>query len=670
MSTTDTKIVAPFGSWQSPIDTTILTAGNCKGIVELQIDNDHLFWVEATFPKGFRTLYSAPIDALDKVTQWTNGNQNVAESIHEYGGGASKIKDGKVFISQKNQILLLTTPQQDGKELVDSSLHQDKLKIRHADFDCDSKYVYAVREQFVQGKSVPDNLIVSINIDTKEESIIGSGNDFYAVPRVSPNGKYISYMTWKIPNMSWDNTTIVVAELSNGKIGKVISTFERNNINYQSFQWSKAEGEDIEFFYIHDRDNFWDLYKVNINPETLHINERKLTAGFDVGSPLWILGSERTFAVSDKLGLIAYDKKNGELEFQELMDFSKKVVMNDKVYSNFGYFNFGKDGLLYTIASGPGRKDDIISIDPVTLEIKVIRQTLSSSELIGLPISEPTKTAFQTDDGTVVEGYFYPPCSNKYEAPAGTLPPVLFLGHGGPTGNTTNALDFKKQFYTSRGFAVFDINYRGSTSRGKSFRDSLKLNWGVRDKIDVIYAAKYLIKAKMVDPEKVSIYGTSAGGFLVLSALIDETSSGKGESPLFSAGVCVYGVADLIALNGSDHKFESHYNDQLIAVWPSGEAVYQERSPINHIQKLVTPTLFMHGLQDTVINFEQSVKCHQILKKNNVMTGLILFEGEGHGFVKSETVKRSTEASYYFLCKAMGIVPGIQNDDLVIDNSK
>uniref|UniRef100_A0A0K0EYD0 Peptidase_S9 domain-containing protein n=1 Tax=Strongyloides venezuelensis TaxID=75913 RepID=A0A0K0EYD0_STRVS len=663
--------IKEYGGWSSVIDTSFLSSGNCKAICELQTSKDSVFWVEQTFPRGRRSLFQYD-PKVKKIIEWTDEVTNVAASIHEYGGGAfhvSKNDLSNVFITQGKQICLLKEPKDKNmKSIINLDLHKDKIDIRHADYVYQHPFIYSVREEFLSEKAEPDNLLVSINIETSEENIIASGSDFYVCPRLSSCGKYIAWIEWNKPNMPWDTSSIVIGELENGRI-KRQNKIEHANRSYAGVGWSDVSIDGKNYFFaIDDSEDKWNVYRYVLNEDnfSLEMKENLTNASYDVGVPLWTLGSERVFSVLGKENIIAYTE-NGVLKVNNILDSKNGKSLRDiptERFTNFGSLAFGSSDskILYCIASGPRCQYTVAGIDISNGSINVIREAFPSEKLENIPISVPKEVSFESGD-TTVSGYYYPPFNPDFKAPDETLPPVIFLAHGGPTGRTDNSLDFKKQFYTSRGFAVFDINYRGSTGRGRLFREKLKLNWGIVDRDDMINGALHLIERKLADPNKLAIYGSSAGGYLVLSVLLHPTL----KSP-FNVAVSVYGVADLFALNEETHKFEATYNDQLIAPLPEGKKVYDERSPINHIEKLTTPILFMHGLKDNVVSPCQTMKCYQTVKSNKVMTGLVLFPEEGHGFRTAEAVQKSTESTYYFICKALNITPSIVVDNLTIDN--
>ncbi|PAV91883.1 hypothetical protein WR25_15630 isoform A [Diploscapter pachys] len=638
------KILKDYGSWTSKITTEVFGQANCKDISELQVFGETVFWIEQSSKTGKRELYSlAPLDKEKK--RWAP-EQSVQNSVHEYGGGSFMPMSDNAVVFTTNDGLFL---QKSGNDAPFQLAESEGRKMRFADFSIHGNFIFCVNEDHSKNDHDPENKIVSINIETRKINIISDQTDFCSCPRISPDGKKLVWMQWNHNNMPWDATMICIGNvLEDGTVTDVrkLKDGTVSGVNYHNPAWS-SNGD---LFLIHDQTNWWNIYEVDIQTgeETnVYPVER------DIGYPLWQFGL-RTFAVNDKALIMNVDgqlyvRENSVVRRVETPGFSTSVLIS---LTNGGH--------CYYVAQGPKRASTLMRIDTNKQNhpIEIIRESVDSATLDKFDISEGQNVEFQSD-GVTVSGWFYPPKNSEYSAPDGALPPVLILGHGGPTGRADNFLDLRKQFYTSRGFAVFAVNYRGSTGFGTKFRNMLKKNWGVVDRNDVINAAKALIEKKMVDPSKVIITGSSAGGYLVLAALTN--------SDIFKSAVSIYGIAELTDLAEESHKFEKGYNNDLIGKYPEEIEIFKERSPINHLDKLNTPCLFMHGTADTVVPMEQSVQMHQKLKEKGLPTGLILFEGEGHGFRGPEAAKKSVEAAYYFICKTLGIEPSIQVD-LTIDN--
>ncbi|KHJ74961.1 peptidase, S9A/B/C family, catalytic domain protein [Oesophagostomum dentatum] len=443
-------------------------------------------------------------------------------------------------------------------------------------------------------------------------------------------------MQWKHVNMPWDETSIHLAVLEeDGTVSNevVIKDGTGKKINYYCPSW-----EEDKLLMVNDSSNFWNVYEVDISgPEYREKNIFPVER--EIGYPLWQFG-DRPYASN---GSCVVMNVGGRLMYRR--DCSVRTI-HTPGYTVFSHLSITQADIVYAIAAGPRKASCILTIDLSKEDqdptITVVRTARDDKELESLDISEPERIEFQSD-GIPVSAWFYMPKNRNYIGPPGALPPVLLLGHGGPTGIASDALDLKKQFFTSRGFAVLDA----------------QRPMGVVDRDDMIAAARSVIARRLVDPEKVCIMGSSAGGYLVLSALL--------HSDVFKAAVSIYGVADLVGLAKDTHKFERGYNEVLIGKYPEEEQIYKERSPINHIDRLQTPIAFLHGKEDTVVPVSQSVEMYDKLRQKGVTTALMLFDDEGHGFRGPDAVRRSTEASYVFLCKVLGIQPSISSDIQIVN---
>ncbi|CAJ0600123.1 unnamed protein product [Cylicocyclus nassatus] len=614
--------VAPYGSWVSTITPDLFAKGNCKGIAELQATDDGVFWVEQSASTGKRELYfESAKSASEGRVRWAP-EQSVQNSVHEYGGGSFiPLKDGSIVYTTVEGVYHQKRPDAAPRQLADAN----EKKLRFADFTATDTHIYCVNESHLRPNVDPENRLISINKETKEQKVVASGADFYASPRVSSDGKRLVWMQWNHVNMPWDETSIHMAVLhSDGTVSDevVIKDGTGKKINYYCPNWV-----DDKLLMINDSTNFWNVYEVSlVGPEYKETN--LFPVDREIGYPLWQF-ADRPYA------------SNGKCMGSDLV----KIVIKPKVQ-----------------ILGPRKASCIVKIDIFKEDqkptINVIRTARDDKDLESLDISEPEDIEFQSGDVTV-HAWLYMPKNRNYVAPEGTLPPVLLVGHGGPTGISTDALDLKKQFFTSRGFAVLDVNYRGSTGCGTEFRNMLKGQWGLVDRDDMIAAAQSVIAKGLVDTEKVCIKGSSAGGYLVLSSLL--------HSDVFKAAVSIYGVGDLVGLAKDTHKFERGYNEVLIGKYPEDKEVYEARSPINHIDRLRTPIAFLHGKEDTVVPVSQSVEMYDKLREKGVTTALMLFDDEGHGFRGADAVRRSSEASYVFLCKVLGIEPSISSDIEIVN---
>ncbi|CAD6192995.1 unnamed protein product [Caenorhabditis auriculariae] len=649
MTTRENATVAPFGSWKSRITPDLFSKGNCKAICEIQAVDDTVYWVEQSVTTGKRELFSKKKD--EETLRWAEGH-SVQTSVHEYGGGALRaLYEGSVLFCTNDGIFQQNSPSEAPQKIADTW----KMTSRYADCDVTPTHIYCVNEFFKSPEEkVPENRIISINRQTKAQTVVASGADFYAFSRVSPDEKKIVWMQWNHPNMPWDETSIHMASLNDeggASDEVVVKDGTGKEINYMSPMWAGDEN----LFIVNDSSNFWNLYEV----DTKTFNERNLLPmKKELGFPLWELGARR---ISFNSEFMAFYNGDGLYVVKE-QTFKRLPIPDFTLFLNVTVSNSAN--VAFAIASGPARASTLIRVD---LEkgfadepcVTIIRESKPRADIEALgSISIPQELFFESDD-VLVSGFFYPPASSDFVGPPGELPPVILLGHGGPTAATNGIFDLKKQFYTSRGFAVFDVNYRGSTGFGSDFRRMLRKQCGVVDRNDMINGAKFLVEQGLVDSEKITITGSSSGGFLLLSCLI--------HSDIFKAAVSVYGVADLVALDEDTHKFETCYNQSLVGKYPEVASVYEERNPNNHINKINTPIAFLHGTKDTVVPMAQSISLYEKLRARGVMTALMLFEGEGHGFRTSKSISESTEATYFFLATALGITPSVKSEIEIVN---
>ena len=259
-----------------------------------------------------------------------------------------------------------------------------------------------------------------------------------------------------------------------------------------------------------------------------------------------------------------------------------------------------------------------------------------------------------------VHGWYYPPTNPGATAPDGERPPLIVLSHGGPTGMASNNLALDRQFWTSRGIAILDVNYGGSSGYGRAYRERLQGRWGIVDAADCIGGAQAMAERGLADPDRLVISGGSAGGFTTLRVLTT--------SEVFAAGVSSFGIGDLEALARDTHKFESRYLDGLIGPWPKDKETYRERSPIQHVDQLRAPLLLLQGADDPVVPLSQAELMADAVRRKGLPVALIVFEGEGHGFRRSENIESAARAELYFLGRVLGFTPADELPGIAIEN--
>ncbi len=625
------KKIAPFGSWASPVKAKSIAAEHI-GLGQIEIDENQVYWVENRPSEEGRNVI---------VTQNSKGGNfdvippsyNARTRVHEYGGGSFAVKDKIICFSNfEDQNLYIKIPGKDIKPLTENN------NSRYADLSIDMKFkrVICVREENKNSGKEPDNTIVGIPLEFSDKiRTLIWGNDFYSSPRLSPDGRKIAYLTWNHPQMPWDGTELWVAALNlDGSIGKKEKIAGSRKESIFQPEWSP----DNVLYFISDRNNWWNIYRFNKNKV-----ESFVTMKSDFGLPQWVFGlSTFDFYSGDKI-VCSYTKEGKwYLGFLDLE--TKDLDLIKTKYDTISYVKVMGENLIMKAAS-PLKPPALVRLNMNTRKSKVLRRSTD----ISIPleyISVPESVVFPSKGGEKTYGFYYSPKNRKFKGPRGEKPPLIVIVHGGPTSSTSTALDLKKQFWTSRGFAVFDVNYGGSSGYGRNYRDRLKGKWGIKDVDDCINGVKFLVKKGKADGERLIIRGGSAGGYTVLCALTFRD--------FFRAGASYYGVSDLVKLTKETHKFESHYLNSLIGKYPEKIKLYEERSPINSAGKLCVPVIFFQGAEDKVVPPEQSESFVSVLEKKGVPVSYILFEKEQHGFRKAQNIKRSLEAELYFYARVFG----------------
>jgi dipeptidyl aminopeptidase/acylaminoacyl peptidase len=553
---------------------------------------------------------------------------NARSRVHEYGGGSFAVHEGIVYFTNfRDQRLYRVEPGARIRPITPDTA------LRYADgvIDAERNRMICVREDHRITLREATNTITSLNLvgDPDGGEVLISGNDFYAAPRLSPDGKYLCWLTWNHPNMPWDGTELWVAEIADdGTLGEAqhIAGGEAESI-YQP-AWS-PEGV---LHFVSDRTGWWNLYRWRDGEV-----EALLPMEAEFGEPLWVFGMS-TYDFLDAHTLICTYTQEGVWYIGRLDTETDTFTPIDLPYTSVISPKVGPHGIALRVGS-PQSPSAIALLDPETHDVEILR--LSTQEgLDAAYLSQPESVEFPTSDGLTAHGLYYPPKNDDFDAPEGARPPLLIFIHGGPTGAASSTLNLELQYWTSRGFAILDLNYRGSTGYGRDYRQQLYGQWGIADVADAVNGARYLVERGVADGERLAIRGGSAGGFTTLAALTFHEA--------FKAGASYYGVADLEALAQETHKFESHYLDQLIGPYPEAENLYKERSPIHHIERLSCPVIFFQGLEDEVVPPNQTERMVNALRAKKVPVAYLPFAGEQHGFRRAENIKRSLEAELYF----------------------
>ncbi len=610
-------MLAPFGTWESPITTDTIVKDAIR-FAEVRADEEALYWIEARpKQKGKSILVRYDGNEVEPL-----GDSSVRSRVHEYGGGAFCLADGRVVYSNDEDRQLYRL-EADGT----STRLTNAPTVRFAD-GCRDIWVAERYEDTI------DNFLVRVG--KGELEILASGHDFYSSPRISPDGKQLAYITWDFPNMQWDSSTLWLADLdAEGKLVNERAIAGGPDASVCQVKWS-PEGV---LHYACDETGFWNLYRhVNGVSENLC----KMEAEF--GEPAWVFGSPTYDFLPDGRVICRYVKK--AIARIGIVDPKEKTLQDLKQPFTFvsNVTVFGDK--VYFIGASPTQYSALICYDPTTNTSTILKKSLSTD----IPpewISEGEILEYPAQDGKKGYAFYYPPKNPNFQGPEGEKPPLIVKAHGGPTGNSFNYLMLDVQFWTSRGFAFVDVNYGGSTGYGRQYFKRLEKNWGVVDVEDCVSAAQTLVGRGDVDPSRIVIRGGSAGGYTTLAALCF--------TDVFAGGTSYFGISDLGALYGDTHKFESYYNDLLIGPYEESREKIRERSPIYHVDSIKAPVLLLQGAEDKIVLPNQSEMIYEKLKEKEIPTGMILFEGEGHGFRQAENIKRAFDAELYFYGKILNI---------------
>ena len=624
---------APCGTWTSPISAAVVAAG-AMPLSQLALDGQDVLWLAGRASEAGRTTLLRR--RAHDVAELTAAPFNVRTRVHEYGGGAYAVDGGTVWFSHHADNKLYRV--ENGGEPV---LMTKEDAVRYADFvpDRARQRLVAVREDHLAGEAYPVNTVCAVGFDGAE-TILVDGNDFYAAPRLSPDGKQLAWLCWDHPRMPWQGTELWVADVGeDGKLvdGRLVAGGMDESICQP--EWS-PEGL---LHFVSDRSGWWNLYRFEhgvVHP----LCPREA----EFGGPHWSFGgSMYGFRSEDEI--VCTYIEDGVSRLASLSTRGCALTPIATPYQEIRELRVTPQAVA-VLAGSPTIALELALIDTATGAREVLARSIDALPDTGY-LSVPRSIRYPSANGRSAYAFHYAPINKDYAPQDGELPPLIVIGHGGPTGMATSTLKLATQFWTSRGFAVLDVNYGGSSGFGRSYRDLLKGQWGVIDVEDCVAGARHLAEQGLADPERLLIRGSSAGGLTTLSALAFHD--------VFKAGASYYGVSDLAGLDADSHKFESHYNEYLIAPKAQADAVYRQRSPIHHTASLKRPMIFFQGLDDKVVPPQQSESMVEALRASRVPVAYITLEGEGHGFRKADSVVKTLEAELVFYLRVFGIpVPG------------
>lgn len=608
----------PYGSWPSPLSATWAAAASPR-FEGGALVGDEIWWGQSMPAEGGRTavLRRTSGGTIEPVlpSPWSARSR-----VHEYGGGAwAATDDGRLLFVEKNdQRVWLLDPGHDPLALTPEApgTAYGGLRWQHG-------ALLAIREQ--QRADGVHRAVVRIEIDAHEATVaeLVSASDFVAQPTISPDGTRLAWVAWNHPHMPWDRTEVRVGKIDGDRITSWRAVTSGTTAALQP-EWRR----DDELVVIDETSGRWNLWSVDANSTMTPLSP----ADADTGGALWVLGlrwyaplgADRIAAIrthgTDELVVLS---AAGDAERIDLPATSRLVIEDARA-----------DRLL---VSGAGKTGAGLWLIDEELRVSVVAGG-AGMDAAWTPVGRAVTFSGPHGD---VHAFDFAPTNPRVSGPADELPPYVVFVHGGPTAHVAGVADAKTAFFTSRGIGVLDVNYGGSTGYGRAYRERLRGLWGVVDVDDVAAAASGLVTAGLADAHRLAIEGGSAGGWTVLGALVG--------TDVFAAGISRYGVGDARALADESPDFESRYLDGLIGALPEAETLYRARSPLNRAEGFGVPLLLLQGAEDAVVPPAQSEAIRDALAARGVPHAYVLYEGEGHGFRRAETLTHALESELAFL---------------------
>jgi dipeptidyl aminopeptidase/acylaminoacyl peptidase len=639
--------VAPYGSWTSPITIDLMLKGTAQMRNQMvRWDGDDLYWSELRPDEAGRIVVCRR-SANGEVGDVTPQGFNARSRVHEYGGGHFAVAGGTVWFTNFADQRLYR--QDGGGSPRPITVAAD---VRHADmvFDAGRGRLFAVREDHTTGASEPVNSIVSLDAqDGSDAFTVAAGNDFYSSPKLSADGNRIAWTTWNHPNMPWDGSELWVGELD--RDGHVVSSRKiAGGISESILQpeWSP----DGELYFISDRSDWWNLYRARGEGD-----EPVCPRSAEFGAPQWVFGM-RFYAFSGPDEIMCLYSEPGGTRLGRIDLNTGAMRQVELIYSSLsGVQTNGRRLALY--AGSSTLSERVLTLDLASGAQEVVK-VANPAHVDPANMSIPKPIEFPTEGGRTAHAIYYPPKNHDFEGPEDEKPPLMVRCHGGPTGSAGPTYTFEYHYWTSRGFAVVDVNYGGSSGYGRAYRLRLNGEWGVVDVDDCINAARYLVEQGAADGKRVWITGGSAGGYTVLLSLT--------KRDFYDTGASHYGIGDLELFIKETHKFEAHYCDTLIGPYPERADLYRDRSAVHFADNLKCPVILFQGLEDKIVPPSQSEEFVAVCRKKKLPYAYVAFEGEQHGFRKKENIRRSIEGELFFLSRIFGFSPADRIEPVEIEN--
>jgi dipeptidyl aminopeptidase/acylaminoacyl peptidase len=636
-----------YGSWPSPISVEMVVAGSLS-LREPRLDGADAYWIEGRPQEQGRQV----------IVRWREGQAprevtpaglNARTMVHEYGGGAYTVADGVVYFSNLADGRAYRQPV-DGQA---EPLTPDG-PFRYADFVVDRAHdrLLCIREDHSDGLPEPRSELVALPLTGGEPAVMATGEDFYSTPRPSPDGRWLSWLSWSHPNMPWDATNLWLAEIDDGgRVGRPRQVAGGPDESVVQPEWAP----DGSLVFVSDRSGWWNLYRQPMmadgpTGEALAITREQA----EFAGPQWVFGMTWYGFAADG-SIVAAARRGGRDELRRISPSAEAPADTSAggpgerlpvAQTEIGDLRVAGSTVLFIGASADTPNSVVwLDLGRAGGEQAILRRT-SELELDPGYISAAEPITFPTAGGREAHALLYRPKNRDHEGLPDERPPLVVMSHGGPTSSAWGGLDLEKQLFTSRGFAVVDVDYGGSVGYGREYMRRLDGSWGIVDVEDCINAARFLAERGDVDGRRMAITGGSAGGFTTLCAMVMHD--------VFACGASHYGVGDLEALARDTHKFESRYLDRLVGPYPEAADTYRSRSPIHSCHRLTRPLIVLQGSEDKVVPPAQAEALVAVMRERRIPHAYLLFEGEGHGFRQAANIRRALEAELSFYAQVFG----------------
>ena len=624
--------VAPYGSWKSPITSDLIVAGTV-GLEQVLLDGDDVCWVEARPAEAGRNVIvrCAPTGVINDVTP---PPFNARTRVHEYGGGAYTAAGGTVFFANfADQRLYRQDAGSPPRPIT------PEAALRYADLVVDRRRgrLVCVREDHTAAGREAVNTLAAVALDGDAAGgrVLVAGHDFYSTPRLNPDGTRLAWLAWNHPGLPFYGTELWMGEVrADGTVANAERIAGGPSESIFQPEWSP----DGTLCFVSDRTDWWNLYRWRDGHA-----EPLAPRAAEFGRPQWVFGNPTyAFESHDRLWCSFTERGTWRLACLDLATGRLEPV--ESPYTDIWSVR-AAPGRVVFVAGAPTEPAAVVRLVPATRRFAVLRSA-SSVHIDEGYLSAPQAIEFPTENGRTAHAFYYPPRNRDYTAPAGERPPLLVISHGGPTSAAPARLRLEVQFWTSRGIAVLDVNYGGSTGYGRAYRLRLNGQWGVVDVDDCVNGARFLVARGLADGRRVAIRGGSAGGYTTLCALTFRD--------FFRAGASHYGLSELETFVKDTHKFESRYLDWLIGPYPAQRDLYRARSPLHAADRLSCPVILFQGLEDKVVPPNQAELMVEALRKKGLPVAYAAFEGEQHGFRQAKNIKRALDGELYFYSRIFG----------------